>query len=318
MIYPDYFQAWAMEKFPTMNNIISQGIAGLDLAAPFTKGGEIFTLPLYKSLNDLTTGMQQITRTTTLTAETMSDMEIKVPAVERGDAIQFPGYDKVKQGIDPNNLIGDQIATLISNSIQTSAKNVLNAAFDDTAGVLETTHKVDYSGIDDGIISTKAVGGARFLLGESGKNLVKLVVNAQIFADLWRVGMSLVPASTFAGSSFATGLVPSIAGMEVLINDSLCAQRADLKYPCYLMGVNPFYVGVQKPLRVETDRNILLAGGTDIIAFTIDYGIIVDGVSYTSTTMNPTDAQLLLAASYTKKKASANIEIIQLLINKAA
>ncbi len=139
-----------------------------------------------------------------------------------------------------------------------------------------------------------------------------IVVHSKIYADAVNLGMvTYINAGTFGEKVLVSGDIPIIAGKRVVIDDTLCAIETT-KYPSYIIAGQPWYLGFQRNVRIDTDKDILTAGGKNIIAWYVDFAPHIKGVGYAGA-VNPTTATLETGASWTKKAENRNIKIVKLI-----
>jgi hypothetical protein len=308
--YPEQVSPFVQLGLYTKNVITGQGLVAVDTNPPFKKGGEIFTTPVQLSLDNMT-GMTKITASTTLTPVSIDDSSIKVFSTMLGDAISTTDYETIHRGINANQQLGTQIGEYVAREVQSKLfKYMLDGVFG-TAGALTATNVYDASSIGNTWLDLKAVNRARTVLGESGMAMDTLMVHSEQYKDLLEQGITMATGTVYLNGILTTGEVPMFMGYKVLINDTLCAPTDDV-YNAYLVGGQPFYLGYQRNITLEQDRNILVGGGTDIVAFNVALGCAIQGVSYVSATMNPASSVLATPATWSLVDDYRNVKLIQI------
>ena len=136
-------------------------------------------------------------------------------------------------------------------------------------------------------------------------------MHSKVLKDLQKkVQFDNVPASTFSQNIVTGGVIPTLYGMRVITNDTLCAADTGV-YPTYIGGGQPWHLSDQTSLYTLADQNILVGGGTTSIAYYYNQLPHLFGCTYGGAD-NPTNATLALGASWSKVWESEAIKLVQL------
>jgi hypothetical protein len=309
-VYPEQIAPWVQLQMLRKNNITANGLVQIDTAPPFIRGGERFKIPVQYSL-DNHTGMERITAATTVTPESIDDSQIYVFSTEIGAGLTATEFESIRRGGNANSQLAGQIATKTSNTIQEYMKYALDGIFDGTAGALKD-NIYDGTSEDGGYINMRNIGKAKLKLGERGVDLNTIIVNSNVYQDLYEQGLTYVPATQYAESIVKTGTIPQFLNLRVLVNDTIATETSTGSgvYNSFLAGGSPFYLAYQKNLRMYDDFNPAVGGGTYEMYWYVDFGVAVNGVSYKSATMNPATTVLQTAASWEAIEQLQNIPLV--------
>jgi len=304
-----------LDELGAANNIISQGVVTVDPNPVIKGGGYKFEIPFINRLS-LVAAPVRIGNTTTLVPNSITDTIEYGCVVMDGDAITDTDFMNLRRGNNALQVIMQQILPVAQTGIQTTMKNVIDGVF---TTALATTHSYDVASGEsgDGTIKFTTIGNAAVLLGESAGDLTTLFVHSEVANGLYKEGLEV--GLNFQDRAAQSGNIPVFAGRRVVINDTICAKYTEdgtTKYNSYLLGGQPFYLGINDALRIEEDRNILYAGGANTLAWYIDYVPHIKGVSYIGTN-NPSNATLATGASWEKRSniQDKQIKIIKLVSN---
>ena len=310
-IYPDLFAPWMQEVVPKKNVLVQQGLVEVISSHPeLSQSGEFFTRPIQEHI-DNTGNTEQITTTTTLTLATLNDKQEQVAVSHQGKGWSEVELNNILRGANGLDQIASQVAGYWARQYQLFHVAAIKGATD----ALIATHEYDYTGIGDGRMDLKAVTGGKALLGETGEELDVLVVHTDVLYQLQVDGqIDYVNARTFADLILVEGDIPVFNGLRVVVNNTLCAPTTGV-YPSYLVSsaAKPWWMGFQRQLRVETDRNILLGGGQDQVATYSDFAVTVKGMTWNVSVLNPEVTDLQTSTNWTQVGETENIKYTRVL-----
>lgn len=133
-----------------------------------------------------------------------------------------------------------------------------------------------------------------------------------------------LPAGITAGTTYyviATGLTTTAFKISATVGGSALNFTDDgtgtmtvsgRQYYSYLLGQRAYYTGIQRSLNVTQFEKHLDGGKKDVIYWTVFYAPSIDGISYTDTTVNPTDTNLETGSNWAASKEAHEIKIIRL------
>jgi hypothetical protein len=324
ILQPELYQPWVQEGMVGKNNILGSGLVEIDNNPPFKKSGEIFHKP-YKQSMDNHTGVTEVTAVgTTITPQAFSDYEIKVGSLMVGAGLSTNNYQDITRG-DPN-VIGD-LLTQVGEWNAEESMDYLEACTRGlfiTDGKLVSTNQYDAVALGpNGTLTSEVISTAGIsVFGEQYEKLNRIIMHSQIYNKYKNENRVEYINAGDLGFLYE-GKIPMIDGKAVLLNDTMCAKADssgdnyyDGKYPTYLVGGKPWYLGYQRNMNMFDDFNPALDGGTYYVYWYWNFGVAVDGVSYTSES-SVTKTLLATAASWTKKAATKNIKMVQILTELA-
>lgn len=305
-IIPQVWQDFLTNEIVYTNNVISQGMVKIN---PVAKIGDVrIRKPILKSLGSLTADTVR-SAGASLTTQALTDYSQLFPVLARWKGVYSYGITSELKNDDALAKLIPQIAESMNLDIQTAIVNLINGAF---TTALATSHTYDVSGAGgSGAFSYDAVSTAGATkLGEAMTNLTGIIMHSKVYNDALLLGMVQFINGVYGQNMLATGQIPTIFGLKVWVNDTLCAGTTAnglTTYPSYLVGGQPIELTWQKKLTMENYREPL--GDKNHVIWHFTYGIGIDGVSYTDAQDNPTNAQL---ASGTYSKVAENDKNIKL------
>lgn len=312
-VYPDLFSPFMQEQIPRKNNMLSSGIVQIISSHPqLTQSGEFFTMPIQKHMENIG-DIERVTTTTTLTLNALDDFSEQVVVCHGGKAVKEEILNDILRGAEGLRQVAPQITEYWSNQYQDYVVSAIKGATDSDSAARE----YDATGVGDGSLDLAAVNKGRELLGETGAELNALIVHSSVLYKLASDGPGIdytVP-ETFGETVLTTGTIPVFNGMQVVVNDTLCAPTGST-YPSYLVSreAQPFWLGFQRSLRMLEDTNILLGGGQNQVAMYSDFAPHVKGFTFdVASIKNPTKAQLETSTNWTKVGETENIKYVRVL-----
>lgn len=293
IIPADVLQDYVADELPYHSTLMSKGLVEIDSNPPFLQAGEVFTVPKVKALNSIGDD-QHIEAETTLTVKGLQTYKESGIVTRWGDAVGVEDTANYAAGTDIFNSVAHELTEVVARQYE---KKIIAATVGVFALAGMSTHIHDDS---TNPFSVTGMVTAKAKLGKSRRKLTTAVMHSDVAAYLEQQGLvRYVDVAGFGQQVLITGEVPVIGGLMIEENDVLCAPATGV-YKTYLAGGRPWYLGFQRNLRIEYDRNILLAGGTDYIKWDSHFCPHIRGVSWTGAGRNPTVADLETAANWTK------------------
>lgn len=311
-ITPNLWTPWIQEQLQATQNLISMGLVTVDTAAPVATSGQFMNIPIQQPLSTIS-NVQRITTSTTLTPTATADVQEIGVVVHNGDSYYMPEIAKLERGMDGLAALAPQIVKVALDGIQTHLVSGTKGVFDAT-GALASTHV--YTPANNTLDVDAILYGTQDVFGENMDSMDAIIMHSLKFAEFTSANLvTYVNAGDFGQELLYKGKVPTVLGKRVLINDTLCAtftSGQETKYPTYIVKGQPWYLGYQKTLDVKFDEDILTGGGNMRLAWYVHYVPHTKGVSWTSSTANPTTAQLATVGNWTKKQQDYNIGIMRI------
>jgi len=274
----------------TKANILNTGAVEINRVDVTSQGGLTWTRP-YQDALDTIANPAGYMATTALTPTTLGDQKEILLVCNEWDGYFGVDYNTLARGSNDTVTASlQQIANVATNSLQDWLVATAKGAFG-TAGALSTTHIYDGSSIGDGYISAQTmIKGVQDIYGESMQDMNVMVVNSLVYTDMLLLGLvEYKDAGTFGQNILATGSIPTVLGMRIVVNDTMCAKIGDY-YPSYILKGQPFYLGYTQTLTLEEGRDALTGGGKDYVTWKHSFVPGLKYLSFTGTVPTPTTA----------------------------
>lgn len=188
---------------------------------------------------------------------------------------------------------GDPAMELSTRMAEVAKKYMMLRMLDVLDGAVPAANRNVAAGgaTDDTVRDTK------FKLGDKANDLKYILVNSNVYKQLedggyisWQAMNNIIPISGASLYGFqvpvgavAGGLVPTVAGLILIVSDNISAITGTLtatKYPSYLLGQEAMGLYYQKKVTVATQREELIGGGYDAIVERVNFVMTLHGVSY--------------------------------------
>lgn len=312
-ITPNLWTPWIQEQLQKTANLISMGLVTVDTNAKVSESGQFQNIPMQSPLT-ANSNVQRITSSTTLIPTATSQVQEIGVVCHTGDSYYLTEVDKLETGFDALAGIAPQITKVAIDGIQTYLVSATKGIFYKSIGPLYDTHV--YEPASETLDVDTMTDGMQSVYGENMDDLDAIIMHSAKFAAFKKDALvTYVNAGDFGANILYSGKIPTILGKRVLINDTLCATFTDgaaTKYPTYLVKGQPWYLGYQKTLDVKYDEDILTGAGKMRLAWYQHFLPHLKGVSWTSSTANPTTTNLETATNWTQKAQDYSIGIMRI------
>lgn len=316
IIVPSVFAPYALERTTTLSSVIQSGIAGLDpyFNAIASGPGKTVDMPFWK---DLTGSSEVLSDSSPLSPENISAGQDTAAVHNRGKAWAANDLVKYLAGDDPMRQIADLFAGFWARDLQAMLLKTLEGLFDDTAGVLRASHRLDlYQDLAAGSVTdAMRLTGDTFVdatvkLGDAGQNLVAVAMHSDVEGFLRK--RDLIVALP---DSEGKPLIRSFQGRRVVVDDG-CPKVAGANasaYTTYLFGPGAFGLGngaLDPAEAVEVGRDVLASD--DLVVNRRRFILHPRGVRWIGTPAgaSPTNTELGTAANWSKVYADKNIRMV--------
>jgi len=261
--------------------------------------GQFANIPNYNKIDG---DVERLTAATDLTVNALTTYKDRGVWLEIGKAWGAEDWTRWVTGADPMGEIASQVTNYFSRQLQTIYLNHLTGIF---GSALSSSHSTGatYSGAK---IDEDAVAGAKLKLGDNMSKLQRGILNSKVLQDAVN---RKIANYDLAGDTFQSGNIASLMGMNVFADDGLTATAS--VYPSYFAAPGASFYSIRE-FNLDTDKDILKAGGTEYLRLRASVLIHTPGVQYNSSTVNPTNAQLATSGNWTKVAENKNIPIVQL------
>jgi hypothetical protein len=316
IIVPSVFAPYALERTAILSEVIQSGIvAGDSEFDRLASGpGKTVNMPYWK---DLTGTSEVLSDSGSLTLDKITTGQDIAAVNNRGKAWGSNILAKLLAGDDPMRQIADLVAGFWARDLQTTLLKILDGLFDNTSGVLRTTHRVNiYSDVVAGSITDamRLLGDtfvdATVKLGDAGQKLVAVAMHSDVEGLLRKRDLI-----DYVPDSEGKPVLRSFQGRRLVIDDN-CPKVSGTNSPAYttyLFGPGAFGLGngaLDANEAVETGRDILASD--DLLVNRKRFILHPRGVKWTGTPAgaSPTDAEFATAANWAKVYSDKNIRIV--------
>jgi hypothetical protein len=318
IIVPAVFAPYALERTTTLSEIIQSGLVGQDpqFDALASGAGKTVDLPFWK---DLSGASEVLSDSSPLTPDKIPAGQDTAAIHNRGRAWGANLLPKFLSGDDPMRQIADLVAGFWARDLQAMLLKILDGLFDNSAGVLRTTHRLNlYQDVAAGSITdAMRLTGDTFVdatakLGDVGTSLVAVAVHSEVEALLRKRDLI-----DFMPDSQGKPVLRLFQGRRVVIDDG-CPKVAGTNSPAYttyLFGPGAFALGngrLDPRDAVEVGRDIL--AGDDNLVSRKRFILHPRGVRWIGAAAgaSPTNTELGTAANWSKVYSDKNIRIVAL------
>ena len=316
VIVPSVFAPYALEKTAELSELVKAGIIGLDpeFDELATGGGKTVDLPFWK---DLTGDSEVLNDSADLTVDRIQGGQDTASINNRGKAWGSNILAKLLSGSDPQGQIADLVADYWQRDLQTLTLKILDGLFDNTAGVLRTTHRLNiHSDVVAGSITdAMRLTGDTFIdglqkLGDANQTLTGIAMHSDTEALLKK--RELIDFLPDSEGKFS---IKVFQGRRVVIDDR-CPKvmlTNAFAYTTYLFGEGAIAGGFGKLAdeeAVEVTRNSLASD--DILINRRRFILHPRGVRWIGNAAgaSPTNVELATPANWGKVYTDKNIRLV--------
>lgn len=300
VIVPEILSDMVSAQIVKYADFLKLGIATKDYGnKDISDGGHFAKVPFY---DQLTGDDEVVTDSSSLIpGKITTDTDIGV-VCHRGKAWASRELAAIVSGDDPMKEIAKQVASYWGKRMTHAMVNVLNGVFTPSTGALAATHykKVGADNTTAVKISTSSIIEAASLLGDYMDEFDCIMVHSKVYADMLKEKLVEFPDRFGPDNVKINGSKGTFLGLDVLVTDYVGFTAGgtapyDL-YPCYLLKKGCMYLGMQKSIMTETDRDILAQ--KDVLATTCHFVPHLKLVKWAVTTQNPANSVLATATNW--------------------
>lgn len=316
IITPSIFVPYMAEKATELSEFIQSGIAQRD---PYfdglaSGGGKTVEMPFW---DDLTGDSELLSSGADLTVNPITADKDIAAIHNRGKAWGANDLAKWISGEDPSKAIADRVAGFWARARQRVLFKILDGMFNNTNGVIRTTHRLNiYSDVVAGSITAAmrltgdTFNDARQLLGDAKDKLVAVAMHSA--TENYLVKADLID---YIPDSEGKSRIRTFQGHRVVVDDNcpVTAGTNSSNYMTYLFGFGAFAFGegqLDPNEAIETDRQVL--SSNDILASRTRFILHPRGVKWTGTASgdSPSDAELAVGTNWGKAYLDKSIRIV--------
>jgi hypothetical protein len=304
IIVPEVMSSMASAEISNFLDFEKTGLCSSDYNnVDIREGGHFANVRFYNQL-DGTDADEVLEDDKSLTPAKISTGKDIAVVLHRGKAWGSRDLAAILSGDDPQKEIAKQVAKYWAKRIRTAAINVLNGVFG-TSGPL-------HSGAANPHLKTVAAQNtaqvlfthtyalqAMNLIGDAMNDFDVVIMHSKVYTDV--VNAQLVTFATqFDPKSYDPRDPGKYLGKQIIISDDvpvLTTHAGYYEYTTYFAKKGCMYLGRQRDLMTETDRDILAF--EDVISTNIHFTMHVKLCKWNQTITNPTNAQLATPTYYT-------------------
>jgi hypothetical protein len=265
--------------------LLASGAVQVDNNSPIQAGGQKLLIPRF---NLAAGAWQAISESAGLETKRITATPEYGVVVRRGDAFSVLDTAKLVSAQDPNAELARQISDAVTYHVDDTLIKVLTGAIPSGNAI----------GATGAVISTNNVVDLKMKLGDLSDDMKILVMHSKQFGDFLKAKLVtyLNSSEVFPGTAI-TGLIPTIMGLAVYVTDKVPVGASPTTYRAFALGQNAMYLGYQRSVNVETDRDILTK--EDIVSYDVHFVPHLRGMSWNSTGL-PSDANLIDTTKWTR------------------
>ncbi|MEJ2658180.1 MAG: major capsid protein [Desulfobacterales bacterium] len=301
VIVPEVLGEMVAAEIPQRAKILRSGIASFDYGnVDIKEGGNFFSVPYWDELtgeDEVIDGVNQISVGKITTSKDLGVVLHRGKAWGVDDLAKFVGKG------DPNKEIGRQVGIYWAKRFDSLFIQNLVAIVNRSAGALKDSHVLDVA-VTTGTkveLTVNSVVDALLKLGDSLESLTGIAMHSVTFGTLYKAKLIDYVQTSNADVDLGHVRIPTFLGREVIIDDTLPVDNSVADYPIYttfLFGRGAGYVGYQRALMTEKDRDILAFN--DILSTSVHFGVHLKLVKWNTTTVNPANTDLQNPANWLK------------------
>lgn len=318
IVVPEILSSMVSAEISNYADFLKLGIATKDYGnKDISEGGHFAKIPFY---DQLTGDDEVITDSTSLVpSKITTDTDIGV-VCHRGKAWASRDLAAILSGDDPQKEIAKQVASFWGKKIDKALLAVLDGIFYPSTGALDSTHTLK-KGADDTaavILTASHTVSAASLLGDEMQDFDCIVVHSLVYADMLREKLVSFPERHDTETVHINGKLGSYMGLDIIVTDTMTVTAGGTApynlYPCYLLKKGCMYLGMQKELMTETDRDILAL--QDVLSSSVHFVPHMKLVKWADSGTNPTNTELATATKWSNVADDNKfISAVDLIIN---
>lgn len=316
IVVPAIWTPYMLERTTELSEIIASGVAQRtpqfdNLAGG---GGKTVNMPFW---DDLTGDSEVLSDSADLTVNAITADQDTASIHNRGKAWGSNDLAQLISGDDPSGKIAELAAGFWARDMQRIFIKVVTGLFDNTNGVLRTTHR---SNIYTDVAAASITGAMRLtgdtfndakqLLGDAKDKLVAVAMHSA--TENYLVKLDLID---YIPDSEGKSRIRTFQGHRVIVDDNcpVTAGTNSSAYMTYLFGFGAFAWGdaaLDPDTAVEFDRQAL--SSNDLIINRRRFILHPRGVEWTGTPAgsSPTNTELATGTNWAKAYQDKNIRIV--------
>lgn len=297
VIVPQVLSSMASAEISNFLDFETTGLITSDYSnVDIREGGNFAEIRFYNQLDE-STGDEVITDTTSLTPDKITTGKDIGVVCHRGKAWGSRDLSQILSGDDPQKEISKQIGKFWAKRIKAACIAVLNGNFDangplGTGATNPHTLKVGVTSSTKILFTHTAATQTMNLLGDAMNDFDVIIMHSKVYMDIvnaklttWSLGFNPTNVKMDGNDKYL--------GKDIIVSDSVPVDISTPTYPIYttyFAKKGCMYLGRQRDLMTETDRDVLAF--EDVISTNIHFVPHIKLLKWNVTTTNPTNTQL--------------------------
>jgi hypothetical protein len=305
IVVPEIYNPYLLERTAALSALFQSGLVE---RSPYYDqfligsggGGKTFNIPFFQDFN---VADEVLSDTSALAVNAVSAAKDTVVRLSRGIGVSVNDVAKHLAGADPMMSIANGRAEYWNRRFNTIAINTLMGAI---IGTNMTDHIHDISGSSGAAANFTASTfiDACAKLGDNSGKLSIIVMHSAVYAKLQKDQLI-----AYLPTANVNIIMPTYLGKKVVVDDS-CPVPSSGIYMSFICGEGAIAFGTSG-ISVETDRDVLARD--TIMSEAWELVMHPKGVAFISGSVaadSPTNAELALAANWSRVAESKNIAIV--------
>jgi hypothetical protein len=309
VIVPEVFIPYTINRTKELSAFFSSGIIGeLPEVAPLMGGGKKVDMPFW---NDLSGADEVIDDTSDLTINNITASQDEAAVLIRGKAWGASDLSAMLAGSDPMMAIGDLVAGYWARMMQSTLISTLKGAMASTNSPTMATNTYNITALSPStarVFDAEAFLDACQKLGDAQDSLAGVAVHSATYNLMLKDDLI-----DFVKPSDGSDNIPTYLGKRVIVDDGLPVSSGN--YTTYIFGPGAIgYAEGSPKVPVETQREALVGGGTDILVNRRKFVLHPRGIRWTGTPASkptPANSDLETANKWTKVWETKQIRIVR-------
>ena len=314
LIIPEVVSEVASAVIVEKTAIVRSGVATGDYNNVDIKaGGNFIKVPFW---NELTGDDEVMVEGKALTPDKITQEEDIGVICHRAKAWSSTELAKIISGSDPTKAVGEQLGTYWAKRYDIALISVLK-------GALPNTHILDISQDTEGqppvSASIEALIDAMGLLGDNANEFTTIIMHSKVYNDFLKSGLIQFGQTNLSNVILENGEIPTILGRGVIVSDNVPVETYTVgsstfvKYTTYIAQNGAMYLGFQRDIITEIDRDILAK--EDVLSADVHFCPHLRGVKWATTVTNPDNFTLATASNWQKVYPDKAIRVVALKSN---
>ncbi len=309
LIVPEVVSEIASAVIVDKTALVKSGVATADYNnVNIKEGGNFIKVPFWSEL----TGDDEVisdAENWRLQTEKITQYEDIGVICHRAKAWSSAELAAIVSNSDPMKAIGEQLGNYWAKRYDAALISVLK-------GALPQSHILDKT--DGSTVKTATITDlidAMGLLGDNANEFTTIIMHSKVFSDFLKEGIVKYGQTNMSNVILESGNIPTLLGRRVIVSDAVPVEDTPVgkKYTTYIAQNGAMYLGFQRDLITETDRDIL--GFKDYLSSQVHFCPHLRGVKWATTTINPTNEQLAVATNWEKVYPDKAIRVVALKTN---